>query len=107
MIYIPEDLANQIGALALDFTSESHFKECYSSNLGGTTIWREFEYRDLLCGIQFTQLKSQEKQPSGFHLNIMSNGDVFARDFPYYDGTLELIAVYNQRKIFELISQHI
>ena len=103
MKYISEGIAKQIGALALDFTTESDFQKYYSVSVGGTTIYRNFSHKDLLCSIMFTQKESPENRKEGIHINIMNNGDVFARNFPYYDGELEIIAVYNQRKIYDLI----
>jgi|GEM_PF-3954555 hypothetical protein len=103
MKYISEEIAKKIGSLALDFTNESEFENYYSVSIGGTTIYRDFKHKDLLCSILFLQKESPENRKEGVHINVMTNGDVFARNFPYYDGTLELIAIYNQRKIFELI----
>ena len=103
MKYISEETAKQIGALALDFTNGSDFEKYYSVSVGGTTIYRDFSHKDLLCSIMLTQKESPEKRKEGVHINVMSNGDVFARNFPYYDGQLEIIAIYNQRKIFELV----
>ena len=103
MKYITEEIAKQVGALALDFTNESDFEKYYSVSVGGTTIYRDFKHKDLLCSIMFTQKESLENRNEGLHINVMNNGDVFARNYPYYDGQLEVLAVYNQRKIFELV----
>ncbi len=103
MKFISEEIAQRVGALALDFTNESDFKKYYSVSVGGTTIYRDFKHSDLLCSIMFTQKESLEKKKEGIHINIMNNGDVFARNFPYYDGDLEVLPVYNQRIIFELV----
>lgn len=100
MKYISETIANKIGALALNFTEESDFQNLYSVSVGGTTLCKNFSHNDLLCSIFFMSKKYKE---IGHHLNVMKNGDIFARNSPYYDGQLELIAVYNQRKIFELV----
>ena len=106
MKYISEQIAKKVGALALDFTNESYFEKYYSVSVGGPCIYRDFKHRDLLCSIFFTQKASPENRNEGLHINVMNNGDVFARNFPYYDGVLELVAVYNQRKIFELVVAH-
>ena len=103
MKYISEEIAKKIGALALDFTNESDFEKYYSVSVGGTTIYRDFKHKDLLCSIMFTEKESPENRKEGLHINIMNNGDVFARNYPYYDGQLEVVAVYNQRKLFELV----
>ena len=104
MIYISEELAKKIGSLAHDFTDEKIINECYFVSSGGTTIYRDFKHQNLLCGFHLDQNKVHDKnKPEGIHINIMLNGDVFARTYPYYDGELEVIPVYNQRKIAELI----
>lgn len=103
MKYINEEIAKQVGALALDFTNKSDFENHYSVSVGGTTIYRDFKHQDLLCSIMFTEKTSQQNRQSGFHINVMINGDVFARYYPYYDGELEVVAVYNQREIFKLV----
>lgn len=103
MIQLTTDLANEIGALALNFTIKEDFSEYYKSENYPSTIYRDFIYNDLLCSLFFTQIDKYDQKEKGIHLNIFKNGDVFARNFPYYDGELELIFVYNQRKIFELV----
>jgi hypothetical protein len=97
-------LANQIGALALDFTNESDFDKYYHVVVGGVTLYRNFKYQDLLCSIMMNNKKASKDRPEGVHLNIMNNGDVFARPFPYYDGSLDLMPVFNQRKIVDLVN---
>lgn len=107
MIQITSELAYKIGSLALDFTSQEEFEKTYSVSVGGTTIWRNFEHKDLLCSLMLTERDSilNKINTTGIHINIMNNGDIFARNFPYYDGELQLIAIYNQRKIYELIQE--
>jgi hypothetical protein len=105
-MYISEDLAKKIGSLALDFTDENHFNECYTVTTGRSTIYRDFSHQDLLYSIMFSQNKLyNKKNEEGIHMNIMKNGDIFARNFPYYDGELEIIAIYNQEKIRDLIRE--
>lgn len=103
MKYISEKLAQQIGALALDFTNESDFVKYYTVSVGAVTLYRDFNHQNLLCSIMLIHNDSPKNRKEGVHINIMINGDVFARNFPYYDGILELTPVFNQRKIFELI----
>ena len=105
MILISDESAKKIGALALCFTNEDEFNKYYDTLHGGSTIFRDFKHRDLLCSIMFKEKNTDIKK--GIHLNIMKNGDVFARQYPYYDGSLEVIAVFNQREIFEVAEEFI
>lgn len=101
---IPQDVAVEIGSLALCFDSIDYFKSSYEVSVGGTTIYRDFEHSDLLSSIMLVEKEGLTHTKKGVHINVMNNGDVFARAFPYYDGCLEIIPIWNQGKIFELIN---
>lgn len=107
MKYISEEIAKEIGFLALNFTERTFFNESYSVIVGGVTIYRDFIFQDLLCSIILEYKHSIEKYKEGVHINIMKNGDIFARNSPYYDGQLEIIPIYNQRKIFNVLKKHL
>lgn len=103
MEYFNNDIAKQVGCLALRCSEES-FDEIYDAVCGGIVMWRHFEMKELLTSFMLNQKGTKD----GLHINVMKNGDVFAREYPYYDGVLDnLVAVKNQRKIFELIQEAI
>ena len=100
---ISEDVAIQIGKLALWFTTPEEFEKYYDTSVIHWPIYRDFKSSDLLCSMAFKRKDTiGTKRVEGIHLNVMKNGDIFARYFPYYDGTLEVIPIFNQRNIFEL-----
>lgn len=68
-----------------------------------TSFYRELGHKELLLGIMVAIEKVLDGT-SGIHICIMKNGDVYARNYPYYDGYLDgLLLIRNQRKIWELV----
>jgi hypothetical protein len=78
-----------------------HYRSAAKSRI---TFYREMKYQDLLCSIHVDQGVDDHRRDIGIHICIMNNGDIFARIYPYYDGTLDnLIMVYNQAQIRDII----
>ncbi len=100
---ITQKTATEIGFLCLAYKEQEQFTKDYDVIIGGTTMCRDFDIKDLFCSIMLLDKSEYATKGRGYHINIMNDGDVFARKFPYYDGSLELIAVYNQRKIANLV----
>lgn len=60
-------------------------------------------YRDMPSNDVHMAVFLYEKEDSGIHLCILKNGDIFARQFPYYDGDLDnLIMVSNHLEILKV-----
>ncbi len=97
-----EDLIISIGSLAFNMSKDDFIKN-YSFTEYPVTIHKNFDIMDMLFGVMFLDKSEYNIQDRGFVLNIMKNGDIFAREFPFYDGDFNIIPIYNQRKISDLV----
>lgn len=92
--------AKKIAIWALDLKDEATFDKYYIAQPYPVPMSRDIDSNRMLFGVIIEERQAHPKR--GCLINILKNGDVVGRGWPFYDGDMrDLIPVWNQRDIFE------